>query len=414
MAKFSRSSSRSRPPSLQGFTGAPPYVRPVLDALHRLQDRSVFTPSEGVQQACRLLADRFGEATAPAATGVARGAAGLLAEHTHYAPGFALLQPLPFGTAVALRPCVSADTQVAFDDTDGRWTLSSETRLPPETPSWVRVVEAVLHRLAPASPGLEVAVVTTIPASFRAAYWAALAVALARALSGHTPPPDVLTTLQAALEEVLGRPFSVAYLKAAATVEGSDVTLVDTITREHLPVPSLPAETLAWAVVEVETSNVSPSTLHRDVDRLDTALSHLRAGAFTGLTTLRDLEHQDLQRALTLIPSALRPITRYVIGDNRRVPRMVAALRRQDPQMLGALLLMSHHAARTDALATSHAADAVVEQIQARTAEGLFGAALVDPNGAVLVAGRPYVLPQALDQLTQDLAPVFTVSSTLI
>lgn len=388
--------------------------------MDRLRRRPTFAASQQAQRARRLLARRYGEAGALTAVGVACGATGLLAEHTHLAPGYALLQHLPYGTAVALRPGHRAETRIVFEEepesapsplvgAPDDWTLSpSGPPLADHAPRWIRVVEAVL-RAQKAGP-LDVAVVTTVPAMFRSAYWAALATALARAFASAQHPVPSLDTLQRCLETVLDRPFSAAYLHALtepsrpapqASTEAASLVLVDTFSHEHVQVPPPPTETLAWGAVEVPPAPVAAGALRADVEHLDKALAHLQTTDFPRLRSLHALDHQNQQHALTLLPERLRPITRYVMGENRRVPRLVAALRRQDVQMLGALLFMAHHAARTDAQRTSHTADALVEHARGLTVEGLFGAVQVDPSGALLVAGQPYELPRVLDQLEQ-------------
>jgi galactokinase len=69
------------------------------------------------------------------------------------------------------------------------------------------------------------------------------------------------------------------------------------------------------------------------------------------------------------LPARLTSVARHLVTDNRRVQKMVAALRRSDWQMVGALLLMSHASRRDAWQGTSAEADFLVEHVEATTLE---------------------------------------------
>jgi galactokinase len=90
-----------------------------------------------------------------------------------------------------------------------------------------------------------------------------------------------------------------------------------------------------------------------------------------------------------------------LVTENRRVQKHVAALRRDDWQMVGALLLMSHASLRDDWKGTTAAADTLVEAVEARTHDGLYGACMTERGGGVLVVGRPHAFEEGIRDLTR-------------
>lgn len=246
---------------------------------------------------------------------------------------------------------------------------------------------------------------------------AALAIALWRALRtlrGAERLPAALhadlDTLRAAVASALGLPFGLAPLLAAAAGTAATLLLVDTATREFLPV-ELPAPT-ALALVLLDSGPAVRPDAEAERRRRAGAqevLRQLRAEGFPHLRSFRELEHRDLHRALDALPPRLRPLARHVVTENRRVQRMVTALRRGDWQMTGALLLMTH-ASRRDHLGATHpAADALVEAVEGMTFDGLYGAGQTGRDGPLVLAGQPHTTPAALDRLAApdtDAAPL--------
>lgn len=400
-------------------------------ALDRMQEPPPLAPTALAGRAQALLEDRFGAPAQPApAVAFARGCTGLLGSHTHYADGFALLLPLPYGTAVAACHRAGASvSHIAFDGSDRTWTFDAaapqegeagsegEARSEGETPSWARVVQETVRQARPAAQ-VNVAVASTVPAACFDAYMAALGMAAARALHAldHGSPPAADAMREAArarLTACTGLPFSIAYLIAADT--GASVTeadpdqaaatqalvLVDTVTREHLAVEALPRDGLGWGKIGVGGALPQAPAFHHHCKALaDEALAHLRAAGFDALASFRDLEHRDLERAAAAVPERLQRIVRYFVGENRRVQRMVAAARRADGQMFGALLLMSHAALKGSLGASSERLDAAVRAAEAMTIDGMYGACATGRGGCVLAAGQPFVVPAYLDRVT--------------
>lgn len=360
------------------------------------------------QQSRDLLIDRMGEKDTPISTAHACGTVGVQADQTHYSDGFGLFLPLQQGIAVSVRR--AEETRIAFEEGEELWT--DETSGPPP---WVLLVRRVVQELL-AVQQAEVAVVSSVPGVCRDGYLAAVAVAVMRALRGldvstavdlnRVPSlrDELVPLLAGEIGSGLNGPYSTGYL--LATFAGSDppFTLVDTSTREHLPVETEARTALRWAVIDPGGGNARSDTFHRHRrEQARDALRILRSNGFDGLGSFRELEHKDLEDALDVLPEAVRPVVQHLVTENRRVQKHVAAMRRSDWQMIGALLLMSHASQRDHWKNTSAAVDTVVDEADTRTHDGLYGACMTGRSGAVLVAGRPSAFPRELRRLDDAL-----------
>ena len=401
------------------------------------------------ERARQLLNERFGPATqAPVTEGVARGATGLLGEHTHYSDGFAVLMPFAQGTAVAARPASLEASRLAFE---GGKTYELRTDLLSEQPTEVRAAAAVIRALA--STPVEAAVVSAVPSVCFDARLAALGGAVACAVnerarvSTSSDPQsgydDVWEDVRTALDEGAGVPFSRAYVMAAvlqaspehsssrqdaedtsagapsAFSEGQPPwVLADTATREYLPVEVPPAEELERGLIAVQDGYevgeilVRPPAFHRERrQQAEEALRVLREAGFEGLTAFRDLEHRDLDRALRLLPTRLQSVARHLITQNRRVPKLIRAVRKRDWQFFGALLLMSHLSHEDDWQTTGAPLDAIVSAAEDTDVEGLYGACMTGRGPCALVVGRPSALPSFFQRATRLLAEEFDLAA---
>jgi galactokinase len=440
-------------------------ARSTLDALGRLRGRASPPPPQALRRRAReLLEARFGPVEQRrTADGFGRGATGLLAEHTHYSDGFAVLAPLAQGAAVAARraPSPDAPPRLTFEDalggTDGSEAPIYEGPASPSSssgdalPRKARAARAVLDAFAPGP--VEAAVVSAVPPACFDARLAALGVAAARAgrelddgPRGADAPDDAIDWegVRAALADGAGVPFSRAYVMAAApqafaSQEDTSATplaetsassappadraphwlLADTAAREHLPVEAPPPDELGRGLISAPARDalggetlVRPAAFHHERRRqAQDALSVLREGGFEDLSSFRDLEHRDLDRALHLLPPRLKFAARHLITQNRRVPRLVRAARQRDQQLLGTLLLMSHLSHEDDWQTTDAPLDAVVAAAEDTDLEGLYGACMTGRGPCVLVVGRPAALPRFFRRATRLLDEQFDRSA---
>lgn len=381
-------------------------MEPFLDALSRLREREVLSPAEVVTRSRALLEQQFGTSMAVDEAAFAHGPIGLSSEHTHYFDGFALLMPLPHGTGVAARVREEGPSRVIFGGSQATWSFDRGAAAEGERgmPDWVRTAIGIVRALAPDGVEVELAVASTVPPGCRSGYLSALAVALVRTMQALFALSEsrerLLRCIQDVLSQSTGRPFSIAYPMAATAANADDMMVVDTVTLEQLPVGRIASDIVGWGLVDVSGSAQEPSVYRKRYSQTEKVLGQLRENGFDELGSLRELEHRHLRRALSVLPPPLRPVLRYLVTENRRVQKLIGALRRSDGQLLGALLLMGHAALRDDWEGSSEEADLVVGQIEAMSIEGMYGARQVEPGGVVLVVGQPFTVPSSLDQIT--------------
>ena len=402
MSSDASSSTSSRPPFDQEAA--------FVDAPEQFDEYEAPDRASLRARARDVLVERLGSSDVPLSTAYACGTVGVQADQTHYSDGFGLLMPLQQGVAVAARRADA--TRVVFAGAEQTWDAEAS-----DPPPWVTVVHRVLQELL-AGKRVEVAIASTVPGTCRDGYLAALAVALMRVVRRLDVPPTVDLDHVGSLREVLvpllageigtalDQPYSTAYLLATFAGDDPAFTLVDTSTREHLPVETEGRTALRWALLDPRGPEPCSGDFHRTRQRqAEDALNQLRISGFAGLEAFRDLEHRDLKRALKGLPEELRPLVRHLVTENRRVQKHVAAMRRSDWQMIGALLLMSHASQRDDWAGTSDAVDAVVQAAESRTHGGLYGACMTGRSGAVLVTGRPNAFGEELRHLADAVEP---------
>ncbi len=385
-------------------SNAPPYVTPYLDALDRMLERTIVRPDQLADRCRKMLNERFGSKDATVETAFAHAATGLIGEHTHYFEGYGILMSLPLGTAVAARAVSGGPSQLAFEGGKDSWVFDTGGPSNSTEPTWVRLVEEIFHRLVPSETSVEVAVLSTVPSSCLDAYLVALGIAAARVArtmhQGTLSGIDSRRLVRDVIETCTGYPFSIAYLVAADTGHPGEYTLVDTHTLEHLDLEAPSREELGWGFVDVGMGALQDVSFHaRRRELAAEAAEVLRRKGFPRLTSLRDLEHKDLKTALTVLPRKLKPVARHLVTENRRVQKLVAAVRRRDWQMFGALLLMSHSSHQKDWGSTNEIVDAVVNETEMMSIDGMYGANVTGRGGCVLTVGQPFIVPRCLDRI---------------
>lgn len=371
------------------------------DAVRRVAQRPVYDADAHRAAAAALLGAAGDEAvhaaTAPLGLGVLSG-------HTHYFPGFALVLPVPAGYAVAVRqvPGPSVRAKVSGADTGVPLVdLADEGR----------VLEGLVTRAGAtqkASTGLEIALVRPAFTGCRTAGLTALGTAAVRALTEALNLPwseaQQIEHVRGVLAAVLNAPFSSALPLASYAGRVGTLSLIDTATGEHLSLALPDTDRLSWSVVAgLDGPMPGPSFFTMRLAEYARTLTLLQAGPFSMLRTARDLEHRDLPQALARLPKTLRPVLRHLVSENRRVPQMVAAVRRPSVHLLGGLLLISQASLRNDWGVQDHWIDTVMAAGQG--AEGVYGVRAVDEgrDRCALVVGQPVAVAVFLNRMQTTL-----------
>ncbi len=360
------------------WTGLPPNATPFLSSLNRLSPRETLRPDQLAARAAACLAatglaatGTDGAGTGAVRTGTAYGAVAVMAEHTRYVDGFALHLTLRQSAAAAVAPAATVRVVGASEASDDHRLLGA-------------VADAL--GVGPHAAAIE----TTIPTLLRDVRAVALAVAFARALAPEATTAQHAAAARAAADAVLGLPISLSDAAATADALPGRLMLSDASSGETLAL-DLPLG-LAWGLVPTgeARSAVRIAALARRADR---AREHV-AEALRPIASLREIEHEELAALLDAALPRHRPTLAYLVGENRRVQRFVAALRTGDAQMMGAILAISARA-RDEWALLSRAERAALDTLDAHTGEGVLGAADVGNARAILILARPAALAAA-------------------
>jgi len=396
------------PPALQSYAAS------FQEVLQQMEGSTAPGPDEVKAWARQALEDeRAGGADAHVA--FAHGSLGLLAGHTSYMEGYAVLMSLPFGVAVALQASEKAAVRLRHTNDDRRWTWDLNTTQAADAalPTWVRVVRESLRRAGLTRPA-EVVVASAMPPACIDARLSALSVATIRAYYGFAPDkpqPTVETVAQWArsvISTCTGVPYSSAYPLAVQAADPPGLTLVDTSKADYLPLPAPPADELRWGLITTSRAPVRPPAHHNDQhERAIDALRALNRTPYGPLTSFSQMKHRDLDQALELLDPVHRPVARHLVSENRRVARLVQAVQTHDWQLLGTLLMMSHHSLCDEWAGTNDVVDFIVDAVADRATDGMFGACLTGRGQAVLLVGRSLALHRCLNEITDDLHAAF-------
>jgi galactokinase len=391
-----------------------PAGKPLLRVLNRLQGHPALQAEELVSRANALLEERFGPASFERFATFAPECLGLMSEHTRYFDGFALMMPAQFGAAVAVRQTSSPASRAAFEDSTVFHPLGeiAGAGKPQAERTETCLLESLLALYVPAGINLEVAIVSSGQDLHSPSYLSTLGIAFIKALQAAYPKMEragaVAADVQAVIEKSCGYPFSKAYPIATEAGIANAFVLVDTASRERLAIEAPPRDEVGWGIIGAGRTPEKNMQVHlKRKKKADEALEYLQRKGFNSLSSFRDLEHKDLHRALEILPSSFRPLVRYLVSENRRVQKLVVALRRKDWQMLGALLLMSYASQRNDLESTSPEAEAAINIVEQMSIDGMYGATTCRDGTYVLLAGQPYVVPGCLDRIQKHFETQF-------
>ncbi len=364
-----------------GWTGLPPRAATFRSPLNRLEPRETLRAEQLADRASARLRAALGPAAA-VATGTAHGAAAVMAEHTRYVDGFALHLSLRQSAAAA---ATSADApRIVGEDADG---------------AMLCLLGALLDVLGAAPHA--VAIETTVPDALADVRLVAVAVALARAVAPDLPVAHHAAAARAAVESVLGIPVSLSDAAASAAARAGTLVLSDAASGETLPL-DVPTS-LTWGIVPTGEARTAVRTAAL-VRRADRAREHVTVVS-RPIASLREVEHEELAALLDAALPRHRTALAYLVGENRRVQRFVAALRTGDAQMMGAILAISARA-RNDWAGLTRAERAALDALDARTGDGVLGAADVGHARALLVLAHPAALAAALTAAADALGAV--------
>jgi galactokinase len=342
----------------------------------------------------------------PVTRAFAPGRVNLIGEHTDYNDGLCLPFAVGMGVTVEARDSPDGTMHAHALDLDEHDAFAPDE--PQPAAGWRAFVRGIVAELAAAGHALRPASLTItgdIPRGSGLSSSAALEVALALALLGHSgaeePDRRQLAKLCSRVETTwVGAQTGLLDQLASLFAHAGQAIRLDTRT---LTIDPVPLELGRWRLVTVNSGSEHTHAGSGYNQRRDECR---RACALLGIESLRDAGDADAER----LPSPLDRRIRHVIEENRRVDAAVAALEHRDLRALGRLLDASHASLRDLYEVSVPAVEATVAQLHAA---GAAGARIVGGGfgGSVLALFPPSVTPPAGSADVRPGPPARLVSS---
>jgi galactokinase len=315
----------------------------------------------------------------PAVVASAPGVANLMGAHTEATDGLLLLFGMNRRAAVAVS--ARQDTSLRFFAPDikerKRTSLSAlKFRSEDRFANLAKGVVSRLQTLGAHVTGANITVVSDIPAGIGLASSQAIVDALAMAL-GRLYAFDVDAALAAQIghnaeRSFVGRDVGLSTFLASAVAREGTVLLVDTHTLDWTHIDF---QLNGHHLIGIHTHSPSPLTEEEVARRkADCQLCTRLLCGTHGSSTLRDLSQQELYASLGVVPESARRHCLHVVAENERVSQVVAALRRDDLERVGRLMLQSHESLRDLYEVSTPEVDWLVKHAQ--EIRGVFGARL--------------------------------------
>jgi galactokinase len=356
--------------------------------------------------AARGFADSYGKD--PEAVWSAPGRVNLIGEHTDYNQGLVL----PF--AIERRTVVAAgrrqDDIVAVTSTlqAGQVRARLAEIAPGAVSGWSAYPLGVAWALnGGLGGGVELFIDSLVPAGGGLSSSAALEIAVACALNElwalSASRSRLVHASQRAENEVVGAPTGIMDQFASLLGEAGSAVFLDCRTEQTRIVPLR----LREAGLELVLVDTGERHAHAVGGYAARRASCERAARELGVTSLRDIGVDDLDRIARVLDEETFRRARHVVTENERVAATVRALEEDDLAAVGRLLTASHRSMRDDFEITTPALDLAVDvalgagALGARMTGGGFGGA------AIAIIGR-----DGTACLTRSAADAFKAAGT--
>jgi galactokinase len=283
----------------------------------------------------------------------APGRVNLIGEHTDYNDGFVLPMAVDRAAWVAAGTHQARTAVLRALDMRNDEVVFPVDQVPPSGGGWSDYPRALIWRFLEEDLkpfGLDAVLSSDVPVGAGMSSSAALELAFAYAwsvVSGFGLDPDELALLaQRSENEYVGVRCGIMDQMISACGKAEHAMLLDTRTlkRYYVPLPSGTTVVVADSKVRrsLATSeyNVRRAQCEHAVQLLQQALPEIEA--------LRDVSLDQLEEHRDLLPEVVYRRARHVITENYRVRRAVLALRKEDLEEVGQILLEGHRSLQED------------------------------------------------------------------
>ncbi|PJJ73085.1 galactokinase [Diaminobutyricimonas aerilata] len=306
----------------------------------------------------------------------APGRVNLIGEHTDYNEGFVLPFAIDRRTVVALAPREDRVLRVASAFADEVAEIDLADLDPERLHGWAAYPLGVAWALGrfgadlAAVPGADLYIDSDVPVgaglSSSAAIESSVAVALDEVWHLGFDRPTLAKVGQLAENDAVGAPTGIMDQSASLLGRRDHAVFLDCRSLEAIVTELGFAEAgLELLVIDTHVDHAHATGGYRD--RREACE---RGAAALGVSSLRDLTVDDLDRARTELDDVTYRRVKHVVTENQRVLDTVRALRDEGPTAIGELLDASHRSMRDDFEISVPELDLAVETAQANGALG--------------------------------------------
>jgi galactokinase len=305
----------------------------------------------------------------------APGRINLIGEHTDYNDGFVMPAAIDLHCCVAVAP--ATDRAVEVYSSNFNESRSFHLDHPQPRSDWSDYVQGVAMMLDKSGyrlPGARMLISSEVPIGSGLSSSAALEVAAGFALldTQNTPcdPVQLAQICRRAENEFVGARCGIMDQFVSCNGRAGHLLMLDCRSLQHslLPIPEdarlVICNTMVKHAIAGGEYNIRRSQCEEGVRLLSRLLP--------GLSALRDLSSEDLQRFRELLPPTVYKRCRHVVGENQRVLAAAAAVEDRDMERFGKLMAASHQSLRDDYEVSCTELDLMVEL--ANAVKGVYGA----------------------------------------
>ncbi len=333
----------------------------------------------------------------------APGRVNLIGEHTDYNQGWVLPVAIDRYTAMAAAPGVPDQIRVRSLAMAEESSLSLDQLHTPHGDPWMRYVQGVLAQYdqhGVRCPGLDVAIVSSVPPGSGLSSSAALELATAHlleAVTGQTltSAERIRASVQAE-REMAGVPCGIMDQTVVELAASGQALLLDCADQTTRPVP-FDSQAPALLVIHSGVSHALAEGAY--AQRRDECE---QASALLGVNTLRDVSPDQLARLKD--EAVLHQRATHVVLENERVCDAVTAIEQGHWDHLGALMTGSHRSLRDDYEVSCAELDLLVAL--ATSEPGVYGARMTGGGfgGCVIVLVETDQLEAVADRISGQYA----------
>ncbi len=304
--------------------------------------------------------------SAPTVIAAAPGRVNLIGEHTDYNDGFVFPAAIDLSIRVAARPRSDATLAAHASMFGATAQASLDALVPVREPGWMNYVAGTAAMLLAHGirlRGTDLFIQGDIPVGAGLSSSAALEVATALALlsiaDAALSPVDIALACQKAEHAFAGVHCGVMDQFISVLGKRDHALFVDcrSLSYELVPIPA----GVRLVVCDTNVKRALTSSAYNE-RRADCAAGVAALSKhLPGITALRDISPEQLDRYGSSLPPNVRRRCRHVVTENARVQRSVAALRANDLSEFGKLMYQSHLSLKNDYEVSCPELDTIVD-----------------------------------------------------